>query len=92
MPIVILLFPLFSALVSGFFGRVLGSRGVSIFSTVSVFFSFFLSIYMFCEVVFLGKVSHFFVFPWISSGILFVNWGFLFDREFREFADVGALR
>jgi NADH-ubiquinone oxidoreductase chain 5 len=79
MQIIILIFPLFSAFVSGFFGRFLGSKGVTLFSTFCVFLSFIISLFFFFEVSFLGKTAYFSLCPWITTGVLFVNWGFLFD-------------
>jgi NADH-ubiquinone oxidoreductase chain 5 len=79
MYITILLFPLISAFFSGFLGQFIGSKGVSIFSSFCIFCSFCLSCLFFFEVLFFGKVSHVFLFTWLKSGLLWVNWGFLFD-------------
>lgn len=79
MNIIILFFPLLSSVVSGFFGRFLGHRAVPFFSTLCVFFSFCLSLFFFFEVVFFAKLLECFVFPWVTVGVFFVNWGFLFD-------------
>jgi NADH-ubiquinone oxidoreductase chain 5 len=79
MYITILIFPLLSALFSGFGGRVFGSKGISIFSTCCVFFAFILSLFFFFEVVFFGKLVCFSMFSWITSSYLFIDWGFLFD-------------
>lgn len=79
MNLIILIFPLFSSIAGGLFGRFLGHRAVPYLSTLFVFFSFCLSLLFFFQVTFFGKLSQFFIFPWISVGVFFVNWGFLFD-------------
>lgn len=79
MYITILLFPLLSAFFSGFFGQYMGSRGVSFFSTFCVFCSFIISCFFFFEVLLYGKTSHFVLFTWLKSGLVWVNWGFQLD-------------
>ena len=79
MNLIILIFPLFSSIAGGFFGRFLGHKAVTYFSTLFVLFSFCLSFLLFFQVTFFGKLSQLFIFPWMSVGVFFVNWGFLFD-------------
>lgn len=50
MYILILLYPLFSAIISGFFGRYFGRQGSSLLSLSLIFFSVSLSFFAFFEV------------------------------------------
>jgi NADH-ubiquinone oxidoreductase chain 5 len=79
MYISIILLPLLGAIFSGFFGFFLGRTGSSVVSTFLVFCSFILSCFAFYEVGLLGHVHHFSMFPWMKSGYLSIEWGFLFD-------------
>ena len=77
--ILILLLPLFSALILGFFGRIIGYKGAMFFST------FLLSLTLiFCVKTFytIGICSNSFIInlsTWIHSGIFMLQWSLLFD-------------
>ena len=79
MYIAILFFPLLGSFFSGFISQLLGSIGACRFSIICIFFSFFISILLFLDVIFLGNTTTFTVTSWIHSGLLCSNWGFLFD-------------
>lgn len=64
---------------SGLFGRYLGSSGSSFITTGCLFISFLLSLFAFYEVAFLGCVVYIKFTTWISSEVLNVDWGFMFD-------------
>lgn len=62
------------------FGRFLGARGSSFLALFSVFFSFFLSLILFFEVVVSGTGCFVLLpFSWFSLEILVIEWVFLFD-------------
>ena len=71
--------PFMSFFVSFFFGRFLGGFGVSIFSSFCLGISCCLAIVIFFEVVVAGSTCFMKICPWISVGILNIEWGFLFD-------------
>ncbi len=68
-----------SFLTVGFFGRFLGFYGSSILSTSCLVISFLLSVFCFYEVSLMGCASYIKVAPWVSSEVLNVDWGFMFD-------------
>lgn len=79
MYLLILALPLLGSLITGFLGRFLGRYGAGIFSTTCVIGSMLLSILAFYEVGFLKTLCYIKLVDWITSGIFFVSWGFLFD-------------
>jgi NADH-ubiquinone oxidoreductase chain 5 len=64
---------------AGLFGRHLGSAGSAFITTSCLFISLFLSFFAFYEVALLGSPVYIKVATWISSEVLNVNWGFMFD-------------
>ena len=64
---------------SGLFGRYLGSRGSVIVTTSCLFVSFLISLFAFYEVALVGCCVYIKLATWISSGILNIDWGFMFD-------------
>nr|AVK39541.1 NADH dehydrogenase subunit 5 [Paralemanea sp.] len=79
MYLIIIVFPLLGALITGFAGRWLGHYGAALFSTVCVVISFLLSLLSFYEVGLAGVPCYLTLFTWIDSGTFKVNWSFLFD-------------
>ena len=79
MYLLILTLPLLGALISGFGGRWLGSKGANVFSIICILSTTLLSILIFYEIGFSGTTCYIFLSPWINSGILNISWGFLFD-------------
>lgn len=75
-----LFLPLLGSLVTGFGGRWLGYYGASIIASFCVFFSMFFSILIFFEVGLSNFTITFSLANWFESGILKVNWSFLFDN------------
>lgn len=76
-PLVFLSFLGFS--ITGVFGRFLGSKGSAFITTSCLVFSFFLSLFAFYEVGLMGSPVYVRLGTWVSSEVLLINWGFLFD-------------
>ena len=64
---------------AGLFGRFLGSWGSAIITTSCLFLSFLLSLFVFYEVAFSGCFVYIKLTTWISSEVLNIDWGFMFD-------------
>ena len=64
---------------AGFFGRYLGSYGSSIITTSCLFLSFLISLFAFYEFALIGCFVYIKLTTWISSEVLNVDWGFMFD-------------
>ena len=64
---------------AGLFGRYLGSWGSAIITTTCLFISFLISLFVFYEVALMGSFVYIKLATWISSDLLHINWGFLFD-------------
>ena len=79
MYLLIIFLPAISFCLAGLFGKYLGSWGSALLTTSCLFFSFLISIFLFYETAFLGCFTYIKLAPWIVSGILNVDWGFLFD-------------
>ena len=65
--------------VTGLFGRQIGPKGAAIVTTSCLFISFLLSLFAFYEVGLMGSPVYIRLSTWVSSEVLCVNWGFLFD-------------
>lgn len=79
MYLVIIFFPLFSALISGFFSYFLGIKGSTKITFFFILLTTFFSYGAFYEIGLCGSTVHLEFFPWIESDLLLVSWGFLFD-------------
>jgi NADH-ubiquinone oxidoreductase chain 5 len=64
---------------AGLFGRYLGSHGSAIITTGCLFLSFIISLFAFYEVALIGCFVYIKLTTWISSEVLNVDWGFMFD-------------
>ena len=71
--------PLLGALISGFFGRLIGNRGAHIVACVGVGLAALLSISTFIDVAIHGNAQVVPVLRWLSSGTLDVAWALRFD-------------
>lgn len=76
-PLVFLSFLGFS--ITGLFGRFIGPKGAAFVTTSCLFLSFFLSLFAFYEVGLMGSPVYIRLATWVSSEVLLINWGFLFD-------------
>lgn len=71
--------PLIGSCVSGLFGRYLGFYGSSLVTTSCLFLSLLISLFSFYEVALTGCFVYIKLSTWISSEVLNVDWGFMFD-------------
>lgn len=79
MYLLLLYFPLMGFFLNYFFGRFLGNKGAVFISIFSLFFSFLLSVFVFCEVVLFQLVCNLNLFNWIKVNKFLINWSFQFD-------------
>jgi len=77
--LIIVFLPLISALISGFFGRKLGSYGSSIFTSSCICISSFFSFILFYETGLQGSTTYIHLINWIDFEFFSISWGFLFD-------------
>lgn len=79
MYLLIIFLPLIGSCSAGLFGRYLGSWGSAIVSTTCLFLSLLISIFAFYEVAIIGCFTYIKLMNWISSELLNIAWGFMFD-------------
>uniref|UniRef100_A0A4D6BM09 NADH-ubiquinone oxidoreductase chain 5 n=1 Tax=Balbiania investiens TaxID=111861 RepID=A0A4D6BM09_9FLOR len=79
MYLLIVMLPLFGAIISGLGGRWIGRYGSCLLSTTCVILSFLLSVLAFYEIGFGGAPCYITLITWMESGTFKVSWGFLFD-------------
>lgn len=79
MYLIIIFLPLIGSLFTGFGGRWLGYYGSSLIATSCVSLSMILSLMVFFEIGLGNTNIYLAISPWIISGILELNWSFLFD-------------
>jgi NADH-ubiquinone oxidoreductase chain 5 len=70
---------LIGSCIAGLFGRHLGSLGSAFITTTCLFMSFLISLFAFYEVALYGCFVYIKLTTWISSEVLNVDWGFMFD-------------
>jgi len=75
----IVLFPLLGSIISGFFGKALGSKQSQILTSLLVSVSAIISLYIFYEVLVNDYSSNKLIFNWITSGNFIVNWSVYID-------------
>ena len=71
--------PLLGAILSGFFGHIIGDRNSEIITSLLVSISALLSFIIFKEVTFDNYENNLLIASWISSGLLEVNWSIKID-------------
>ena len=76
----IIFLPLFAAIISGFFGKLIGNRASQIVTSLFVSISALLSIYVFFNVINNGYSDNIIIAKWITSGLLDVNWSIKIDQ------------
>jgi NADH-ubiquinone oxidoreductase chain 5 len=79
MYLLLVFLPLIGSCLAGLFGRYLGSTGSTIVTTTCLFLSFLASIFSFYEVALSSCFVYIKLSTWISSELVNVDWGFLFD-------------
>jgi len=80
MYITIVLLPFLAAIVSGFFGRLLGTKGVHIFNITCILITTLLAFIAFYEVVLCNSSVSIELFPWVLLESTKINWSFYFDE------------
>ena len=75
----ILFLPLFSSIIAGFFGKLIGDRFSEIITCLFVSISAFLSFLIFFKVLNTGYSNNLVIASWINSGTLNVNWSINID-------------
>ena len=75
----IILLPLLSAIIAGFFGRFLGKKGSQLITTASITLTAIFSLIAFYEVALNNTPVYITLFTWFDSELLQANWGFIFD-------------
>lgn len=79
MYLLIVFLSLIGSCVAGLFGRYIGSWGAAVITTSCLFLSFLLSLFAFYEVALLNCFVYIKLTTWISSSVLNIDWGFMFD-------------
>lgn len=74
-----LYFPLISFIILAFSGRFLGTQNAIKIALICLGSTFLVSFFTFYEVALNGYVCTIKLTPWFNSGILKIEWGFLFD-------------
>ena len=77
---IIIFLPLFAAIISGFFGRLIGNKSSQTITSLFVSISAVLSIYVFFKVINQGYTENIIIAKWITSGLLDVNWSIKIDQ------------
>jgi len=75
----ILFLPLTAAIISGFFGRIIGDRSSEIITSLFTSVSAILSMLVFYEVITQNYENNLIITTWINSGSLNVNWSIKID-------------
>jgi NADH-ubiquinone oxidoreductase chain 5 len=76
----IIFFPLFSSIISGFFGKNLGLKGLKLLIYYCTSFSFFISLFIFYETGLKNNICFVHLLNYIDSEFFSVSWGFIFDN------------
>ena len=79
MYLILVFLSLTGSCLAGLFGRHIGSQGAAIVTTGCLFLSFLISLFVFYEVSLVGCVTYINLSTWISSEVMHVDWGFMFD-------------
>ena len=77
---IIIFLPLFAAIISGFFGKLIGNKLSQTITSLFVSISAVLSIYVFFKVINYGYTENIIIAKWITSGLLDVNWSIKIDQ------------
>jgi hypothetical protein len=76
----IIILPFLAALISGFFGRALGVKGVHIINISCILLTTILSMIAFYEVILCNSPVSIELLPWINSEHMRIMWSFYFDE------------
>ena len=75
----VIFLPLFGSIVSGFFGKLIGSRNSEIITSLFVSISAILSFFIFYKVINENYTNNLSIFTWINSGALNASWSIYID-------------
>ena len=76
----IIFLPLLAAIISGFFGKIVGNKASQLITSLFVSISALLSIYVFYNVTIFDYSNNIVITKWITSGDLDVNWSIKIDQ------------
>ena len=79
MEYIIIFLPLLGSVLSGFFGKYIGSKSSEIITCLCVSISACLSLFIFYKVIYHDYTNHVIIAKWIESGTLNVNWSIYVD-------------
>ena len=79
MYILVLLMPLLSAIISGLFGRKIGTKGAGVLTSCCIVISTIVSCYIFYETVLNSSVTYIKLWRWFDSELLTTYFGLQFD-------------
>ena len=79
MEYIIIFLPLLGSVISGFFGRYIGSKSSEIITCLCVSISACLSLFIFYKVIYHDYTNYVIIAKWIESGTLNVNWSIYVD-------------
>jgi NADH-ubiquinone oxidoreductase chain 5 len=79
MYLLVIFLSIIGSCLAGLFGRYIGSFGSAFITTSCLLLSFFLSLFVFYEVALFESPVHIKLNTWISSEVLHIDWGFMFD-------------
>jgi LAGLIDADG DNA endonuclease family/NADH-Ubiquinone oxidoreductase (complex I), chain 5 N-terminus len=80
MYLAIILLPFVGAILSGFFGRIIGVKGSYVINVSCLFITTVLAFAAFYEVAICKSTNNVELFSWVSSEMLRVNWSFYYDE------------
>ena len=75
----VIFLPLFGSIISGFFGKLIGSRNSEIITSLFVSISAILSFFIFYKVLNENYTNNLSIFTWINSGALNASWSIYID-------------
>ncbi len=79
MYILVLFIPLLSAMISGFFGRKIGTRGAGVLTSSCIFITGIISGWIFYETVLNGSSTYLKLWGWFDTELLTTDFGLQFD-------------
>ena len=75
----IIILPLLNFVFCGLYGRFVGRKGVLQLSVILLIISFIISLYKLILNIKLNDVYYITIINWLDNGLLYVDWGFMFD-------------
>ena len=79
MYIVLVFLPFIGFCITSLFGRYIGPKGSALLTTTCLLISLFFSFIAFYEVGLMGSCVYIELGTWVSSEVLLIKWGFMFD-------------